>query len=77
MSLGAGCTHIYKVTKKDGSKEDIRASYFMTNGAYAHFYIAFRGLVKTMQANEIRRATDKEIKELELKKKNKAKIREA
>ncbi len=67
MSLGSGCTHIYKVTKKDGTKEHIRASYFMTDGAYANFYISFKGWVKTVQANEIIRATDKEIKELELK----------
>ena len=67
ISFGAGCQHTYEVTKKDGVKEHIKASYYTTNGSYAHFYIAFQGLVKTVQANEIRRATDKEIKELELK----------
>ena len=59
LSLGvllSSCTSTktYEVTKKDGTKEHIEASYFTTEGAYVNFYMAWVGWVKTIQANEIK-----------------------
>lgn len=63
----SGCRSTYKVTKKNGSVEYIRADGYHSYGYTTTFWKNCMKY-KTLQAESIEKASSKEMKELELKK---------